>query len=233
MNPDKTTISFDALVTMAVTEANQRELARLPSAEEMDAEFQPSPRLEKKVEQTLRRCRNAKRHRTALRWVRRTAMAAAALWVVFTGALVPAQAVQQAAYSTLLEWKEQFSTVIVSSDRSTTLSLPTNIRATYLPEGYALEDRVQNGVSLINWYANTQGKRLLLQINLISESGQVDVDNEYSHYYSVQFDDISALWIQNGTDHNTLLYEKDGYLFSITAALDVSELIKVAQGITY
>ncbi len=233
MNHDETRISFDALVTMAVTEANERELAQLPPAEQMEAEFQPSARLEKKVEQTLRCCRNAKRRRVALRWVRRTATVAAALWVVFTGALVPVQAVQQAAYSTLLRWKEEFTSVIVSSDSATSTSLPENIQATYLPEGYTLENRFQGETSLIDLYQNPQEENLLLQINLITNSKQVDVDNEYSCYYSVQFDDISALWIQNEIGSNTLVYETDGYLFTITAAADVSELIKVAQGITY
>lgn len=233
MNHDETRISFDALVTMAVTEANERELAQLPSAEQMEAEFQPSARLEKKVEQTLRRCRNAKRRRVALRWVRRTATVAAALWVVFTGALVPVQAVQQAAYSTLLRWKEEFTSVIVSSDSTTLISLPENIQATYLPEGYTLENHFRSETSLINWYESPQEGSLLLQINLITNSKQVDVDNEYSHYYSVQFDDVSALWVQNEVDSNTLVYENDGYLFTITSTVDVSELIKVAQGITY
>lgn len=50
MNHDNTKISFEALLQMAVTEADQRDLARLPSNQEMNDAFQPSQRLEKKVE---------------------------------------------------------------------------------------------------------------------------------------------------------------------------------------
>lgn len=230
MNHDETRISFDALVTMAVTEANQRELAQLPSAEQMEAEFQPSARLEKKVEQTLRRCRSAKRRRAALRWVRRTATVAAALWVVFTGALVPVQAVQQAAYSTLLRWKEEFTSVIISSDANSP-HMTENIQITYLPEGYCEQNTIQKSDPYIKQYKNEKDKTLIIQIFRIEKDHQIDLDNEYSSYYTVEFDDISALWVQNEHDVNALVYEANGYLFNISSSLDLSELIHIAQGI--
>lgn len=42
MNDDKIRISPDALIAMIVTEAQDRELARMPSLEEMNEDFQPS-----------------------------------------------------------------------------------------------------------------------------------------------------------------------------------------------
>ena len=42
MNDDKIRISPDALIAMIVTEAENRELAQMPSLEEMNADFQPS-----------------------------------------------------------------------------------------------------------------------------------------------------------------------------------------------
>lgn len=41
MNDDKIRISPDALIAMIVTEAQDRELARMPSLEEMNEDFQP------------------------------------------------------------------------------------------------------------------------------------------------------------------------------------------------
>ena len=94
MNHDNTKISFEALLQMAVTEADQRDLARLPSNQEMNDAFQPSQRLEKKVKKTLHQRQTARRRRTALRWARNAAVVVLGIWVVFTGALVPVQAVQ-------------------------------------------------------------------------------------------------------------------------------------------
>lgn len=42
MNDDKIRISPDALIAMIVTEAQDRELAQMPSLEEMNQDFQPS-----------------------------------------------------------------------------------------------------------------------------------------------------------------------------------------------
>lgn len=232
MNHDNTKISFEALLQMAVTEADQRDLARLPSNQEMNDAFQPSQRLEKKVEKTLHQRQTARRRRTALRWARNAAVVVLGIWVVFTGALVPVQAVQQAAYSTLLEWKEQFTSLFVSSDSAVVTALPEDIQVTYLPEGYTLKSHVQNDLDCIFQYANSSNQ-LLIQIRLVQNYSQIDLDNEYSGYYTLTFDDISALWIQNDSSMNVLIYEKDDYLFYLAGSMDISELIKIAQGIKY
>lgn len=232
MNHDNTKISFEALLQMAVTEADQRDLARLPSNQELNDAFQPSQRLEKKVEKTLHQRQTARRRRTALRWARNAAVVVLGIWVVFTGALVPVQAVQQAAYSTLLEWKEQFTSLFVSSDSAVVTALPEDIQVTYLPEGYTLKSHVQNDLDCIFQYANSSNQ-LLIQIRLVQNYSQIDLDNEYSGYYTITFDDISALWIQNDSSMNVLIYEKDDYLFYLAGSMDISELIKIAQGIKY
>ena len=232
MNHDNTKISFEALLQMAVTEADQRDLVRLPTNQEMNDAFQPSQRLEKKVEKTLHRRQTARRRRTALRWARNAAVVVLGIWVVFTGALVPVQAVQQAAYSTLLEWKEEFTSLFVSSDSAVVTALPEDIQVTYLPEGYTLKSHVQNDLDCIFQYANSSNQ-LLIQIRLVQNYSQIDLDNEYSGYYTITFDDISALWIQNDSSMNVLIYEKDDYLFYLAGSMDISELIKIAQGIKY
>ena len=232
MNHDNTKISFEALLQIAVTEADQRDLARLPSNQEMNDAFQPSQRLEKKVEKTLHQQQTARRRRTALRWARNAAVVVLGIWVVFTGALVPVQAVQQAAYSTLLEWKEEFTSLFVSSDSAVVTALPEDIQVTYLPEGYTLKSHVQNDLDCIFQYANSSNQ-LLIQIRLVQNYSQIDLDNEYSGYYTITFDDISALWIQNDSSMNVLIYEKDDYLFYLAGSMDISELIKIAQGIKY
>ncbi len=48
MNDDKIRISPDALIAMIVTEAQDRELARMPSLEEMNEDFQPSEKFQRK-----------------------------------------------------------------------------------------------------------------------------------------------------------------------------------------
>lgn len=50
MNDDKIRISPDALIAMIVTEAQDRELARMPSLEEMNEDFQPSEKFQRKME---------------------------------------------------------------------------------------------------------------------------------------------------------------------------------------
>ena len=51
---DKIRISPDALIAMIVTEAQDRELARMPSLEEMNEDFQPSEKFQRKMEALVR-----------------------------------------------------------------------------------------------------------------------------------------------------------------------------------
>lgn len=230
---NNTKLSFEALLQMAVTEADQRDLAQLPSNQEMNDAFQPSQRLEKKVEKMLHRRQTARRRRIALRWARNAAVVVLGIWVVFTGALVPVQAVQQAAYSTLLEWKEQFTSLFVSSDSAVVTALPEDIQVTYLPEGYTLESQSQKNAYLYYRYSNDSSQILTLQISPINNKTQIDLDNEHSDYYTVKFDDITGLWLETQSDINTFIYQKDDYLFCITSRIDISTIIKFAQGIKY
>lgn len=50
MNDDKIRISPDALIAMIVMEAQDRELAQMPSLEEMNEDFQPSEKFQRKME---------------------------------------------------------------------------------------------------------------------------------------------------------------------------------------
>lgn len=54
MNDDKIRISPDALIAMIVTEAQDRELAQMPSLEEMNEDFQPSEKFQQKMEALVR-----------------------------------------------------------------------------------------------------------------------------------------------------------------------------------
>lgn len=54
MTDDKIRISPDALIAMVVTEAQDRELAKMPSIEEMNESFQPSEKFLQKMERLVR-----------------------------------------------------------------------------------------------------------------------------------------------------------------------------------
>lgn len=54
MNDDKIRISPDALITMIVTEAQNRELAQMPSLEEMNEAFHPSEKFLGKMDSLVR-----------------------------------------------------------------------------------------------------------------------------------------------------------------------------------
>ena len=63
MADDKIRISTDALITMVVTEAEERELEQMPPIEVLDEEFQPSEEFQKKMEILLQKARKQEKHK--------------------------------------------------------------------------------------------------------------------------------------------------------------------------
>ena len=59
---DKIRISADALIAMVVTEAEARELEKMPSIEEMDDAFQPSEQFLKKMEKLVKKADSKRKH---------------------------------------------------------------------------------------------------------------------------------------------------------------------------
>lgn len=52
---DEIRITPDALISLVVTEAEERELASMPSLKEMNAQFHPSEQFQKKMDRLLKR----------------------------------------------------------------------------------------------------------------------------------------------------------------------------------
>lgn len=58
------------------------------------------------------------------------------------------------------------------------------------------------------------------------------IDNELTRYYELEFDGNHAIWGIREDNSNVLVWEADGLSFTIYGNPNISELIKVAEGIT-
>ena len=58
---DEIRITPDALISLVVTEAEERELASMPSLKEMNAQFHPSEQFQKKMDRLLKKAHRKER----------------------------------------------------------------------------------------------------------------------------------------------------------------------------
>lgn len=231
MENKATRISFDALLVMAATEADKRDMDLLPSLEEMQESFHPSVEFTQKMEAALKQTRRKDRSVKFRRHAKRVVAAAAIIMSVSFCVLMPVQAVQQAVISTLVEWKNQFSSYIFSSDAHGERAVPQSVKLTYLPEEYDNVPTVITGPSVYTAEYSAKGKRtLLLMIKSIDATTQVDVDNENTSTRAIHFDGINATWVAYDDGTNMLFWDSDGLSYSVFGELPIEEIIKIVQG---
>ena len=95
MNDDKIRISPDALIAMIVTEAQDRELAQMPSLEEMNEDFQPSEKFQRKMEALVRDTKRKAEREKQLLNVKRFFITLAAAISIFSCTMLPVKAVRE------------------------------------------------------------------------------------------------------------------------------------------
>lgn len=135
MNDDKIRISPDALIAMIVTEAQDRELARMPSLEEMNEDFQPSEKFQRKMEALVRDTKRKAERKKRLLGIKRFFITLTAAISIFSCTMLPVKAVREAVITTLIEWHDKFVSVIYVNDESSVTTF--HIIPSYIPKGFS------------------------------------------------------------------------------------------------
>ena len=118
MNDDKIRISPDALIAMIVTEAQDRELAQMPSLEEMNEDFQPSEKFQQKMEALVRDTKRKANRKQRLLDIKHLFITLTAAISIFSCTMLPVKAVREAVITTLIEWHDKFVSIIYVNEES-------------------------------------------------------------------------------------------------------------------
>ena len=126
---DEIRITPDALISLVVTEAEERELASMPSLKEMNAQFHPSEQFQKKMEQLLKKARRKEEWAHIWKPTKKVLVAFTSVVTVLAFALLPVKAVQDAIVDTFIQWRDGFVSIIDSVEGETpSLNLPAQIK---------------------------------------------------------------------------------------------------------
>ena len=232
MKDDTLCISPDALIAMIVTEAQDRALAQMPGPEAPLGEVQASDAFFRRMDalvHTANRRANRQYGRLA---IKRFLVALATVLSLFSCTLLPVKAVREAVVETLLEWHDQFVTVSFSDgDASPVPAFRASL--SYIPQGFTLVEASDPAATQFYYaqYADDSGGSFDVIIAPINDT-QAQINNEDAAYYSLQFDGHDAIWcVMNVDNSNVLVWESDRLAYSMTGNLDITELIKIAEGI--
>ena len=230
MNDDKIRISPDALIAMIVTEAQDRELARMPSLEEMNEDFQPSEKFQRKMEALVRDTKRKAERKKRLLDIKRFFITLTAAISIFSCTMLPVKAVREAVITTLIEWHDKFVSIIYVNEESPVTTF--HITPSYIPEGFSQVEVPDEGSDLYyGQFSDSSNSWFDIIVLPIENKQETFLDNEFSSYYSISFNGIQAIWGIMNDKSNTLLWESRALSFQVRGNLDLTEIIKISEGI--
>lgn len=231
---DEIRITPDALISLVVTEAEERELAAMPSLKEMNAQFHPSEQFQQKMERLLKKAQRKEEWKHIWKPTKKVLVAFTSVVTVLAFALLPVKAVQDAVVDTLIQWRDGFMSIIYSVEgENPPLNLPAQIELNYIPDGYTLisEENSEYDRYIAEFVAG-EDEWCTVRVVAIDSSQEIGVDNEFTTYYNLEFNGHNAIWGIREDSSNTLLWEEDGLAFTIYGNADIAEILKLAEGIT-
>ena len=227
---DKIRISPDALIAMIVTEAQDRELARMPSLEEMNEDFQPSEKFQRKMEALVRDTKRKAEREKRLLGIKRFFITLTAAISIFSCTMLPVKAVREAVITTLIEWHDKFVSVIYVNDESSVTTF--HIIPSYIPKGFSqVEVPDESSGFYYGQFSDSHNNWFDILVLPIENTQETFLDNEFSTYYSINFNGIQAIWGIMNDGSNTLLWERGTLSFQVCGNLDLTELIKISEKI--
>lgn len=230
MNDDKIRISPDALIAMIVTEAQNRELAQMPSLEEMNEDFQPSEKFQRKMEALVHDTKRKAERKKRLLDIKRFFITLTDAISIFSCTMLPVKAVREAVITTLIEWHDKFVSIIYVNEESPVSTF--HITQSYIPEGFSQVESSDEFNSLYySQFKNPSNDWFHILVLPIESTQKMSLDSEFSTYYSVNFNGIQAIWGIMDDKSNTLLWESGALSFQVRGNLDLTELIKISEGI--
>ena len=230
MNDDKIRISPDALIAMIVTEAQDRELARMPSLEEMNEDFQPSEKFQRKMEALVRDTKRKAERKKRLLGIKRFFITLTAAISIFSCTMLPVKAVREAVITTLIEWHDKFVSVIYVNDESSVTTF--HIIPSYIPKGFSqVEVPDESSGFYYGQFSDSHNNWFDILVLPIENTQETFLDNEFSTYYSINFNGIQAIWGIMNDGSNTLLWERGTLSFQVCGNLDLTEPIKISEKI--
>lgn len=216
---------FEALFRQAVTDNFNRELAKIPSEEELSETITFSPRHVKRMKKLFVNDNRKEQIKSSLILLKKIVAIIIITTSILFGLLMTVPSVRAAVSETLILWFDKFTKFISRPAGSESKIMEPS----YIPEGYVESKRVEvdNFLSIV--YTNNSGD--LLYFTAIGDS--ISLDNENREYIEMTIENINY-HIFDGSDsekESDITWEYGGFRYLINAQFSKEQLIKIALSV--
>lgn len=171
----------------------------------------------------------ASKTRTVFRkMAQKVAIAAIIAMMSFSTMMVANAQFRERVISWVIETFEKYSIFELKSDDTPTIQELHKYKPYYVPEGFQLLHTVEQPSLILYEYTGANNHTLSILMSL--SDTQIYIDTEGVALEKLELGDTPAYYFEKDNVHH-IIFERDGYYFTVYGTTSKSELIKVAEGI--
>ena len=229
---ERTEISFDAALMMALRADAQKELDELPTSAQLKERYPDSSRWDERMAAALQQ---KKKHRPVLKQLLVTALT---LVLLAIGALAVSADFLKAVYTMIQKFLPIEMQLTYQVDGEPLERLPDGYSDHYVPDGFERdrEQEFESAENFLHVYSSKEsGKGYTVRCSIIQPGQQSSFDNEHTTYESVKVGDADATLGtsvgENGDTVYILSWERGGVSNTIMGNISRDEIVRIAENV--
>ena len=227
---ERTEISFDAALMMALRADAQKELDELPTPAQLEERYPDTFRWDARLKAALhKRCPVLKR----------VLVAAMTLVILTLGALAVSADFRKAVYTMIQKFLPIEMQLTYQVDGEPLERLPDGYSDHYVPDGFErdYEQGYDDAQAFLHVYSSKKSSiGYTVQCSVIQPGNQALFDNEHTTYKIVKIGDVDASLgtstVESGISVYILNWGQDGIAHMIMGNIPMDEVFKIAESIS-
>ena len=227
---ERTEVSFDAALMMALRADAQKELDELPTPAQLEERYPDTSRWDARLQAALHK------HRPVLK---RVLVAAMTLVILTLGALAVSADFRKAVYTMIQKFLPIEMQLTYQVDGEPLEQIPNGYSDHYVPDGFErdYEQGYDDAQAFLHVYSSKKSSiGYTVQCSVIQPGNQALFDNEHTTYKIVKIGDVDASLgtstVESGISVYILNWEQDGIAHMIMGNIPMDEVFKIAESIS-
>ena len=227
---ERTEISFDAALMMALRADAQKELDELPTPAQLKERYPDTSRWDARLQAALHKRRPV---------LKRVLVAAMTLVILTLGALAVSADFRKAVYTMIQKFLPIEMQLTYQVDGEPLEQIPNGYSDHYVPDGFErdYEQGYDDAQAFLHVYSSKKSSiGYTVQCSVIQPGNQALFDNEHTTYKIVKIGDVDASLgtstVESGISVYILNWEQDGIAHMIMGNIPMDEVFKIAESIS-
>ena len=226
---ERTEISFDAALMMALRADAQKELDELPTPAQLKERYPDTSRWDARLKAALHKRRPV---------LKRVLVVAMTLVILTLGALAVSADFRKAVYTMIQKFLPIEMQLTYQVDGEPLERLPDGYSDHYVPDGFEMDDaqKFERAENFLHVYSSKEAEEsYTVRCSIIQPGQQSLFDNEHTVYETVRVGEADGvLGTSSGEDGQqvyTLNWESNGIAHTVMGDIPYDEIIKIAESI--